>query len=450
VLPRTVELLFVVLVGITAALSVVLWQSARWDPITKTSLRVLVAFLALSYLARPLAVLWDKPSWPSPHPLADYRLVWIGYGEGLVRVLTPVAVGLAAGVVTLSLGRRWAERHVGVVSRQRAPWRPEWSAALVCTFMVGWAGRLLSERLPLLDSLAAFATPSLCLLIVFAGWRRSAVGTLMIVPACLGELAWAVHTASKSPITAILFAGLLWAVIDTDRRTRHRAYAVAGALGLAIFFIVQPLKGAYESHAETYSTHFRGPAGDLALTLLRRSDMISAVTDAESTAKPASFQPKHYAQRLVAGLLPDGALVGSAVPTSGVVWTRDLRAASNPHQYLDLSLAEGPVAEGLVVGGRAGAIVASVVMMIALLMASRGVASSSIFVRCICGLLLFSTTLFERGPLALAEGIGEGVQFAVVASGIVLLLRAGWSNRSAEPLELQELRLRSSVDGGRG
>jgi hypothetical protein len=63
---------------------------------------------------------------------------------------------------------------------------------------------------------------------------------------------------------------------------------------------------------------------------------------------------------------------------------------------------------------------------------------------------LFSTTLFERGPLALAEGIGEGVQFAVVASGIVLLLRAGWSNRSAEPLELQELRLRSSVDGGRG
>lgn len=107
----------------------------------------------------------------------------------------------------------------------------------------------------------------------------------------------------------------------------------------------------------------------------------------------------------------------------GARWGNEVRVLSRPGTEAGANLAEGPVAEGWVVAGWAGVAVSLLALFVLTIMVARILGSNSIFLA-VLGLALTSQPyLFERGALAAAEGIGKGLQVAVVAGLVLAFLR---------------------------
>jgi hypothetical protein len=442
--------MWVALVAIAGLLATLVWLARECGVVMRTSAFVMAGFWSLAFLGRPLAVYLDQPSSPSLNPLADYRLAWFGYEEGLKQVLTIVAMGLGMSVIILALLRR-----TKVARAQPSVWQPYWSATLATALALGWVGRSMEPFWSPMGLLAILVTPSLALLVCFANWTRTPFRVVLILLAAAGEAGWSVLAESKTPIVALLLALLIWATRSLSVHSRRLAYICMTFLVLTVFVAIQPLKGAYFNDANRYSSHFTGPVGDFAMTVLTRTDLISAVTDAVSTARPPSFAPGAYVARVGRGLTPDH-LVSKGDDPSGLVWTRDLRAATNPKQFLGVSLADGPIAEGYVLGGIAGVLALSAIMMIATILLCAGISAKSLWIRCLCAMVVFGPTLYERGPLGLSEVVGKGLQYAVVVAVLIpfakaivskshfLTPRALQAFRNERPLRVHS----GSTDGG--
>jgi hypothetical protein len=301
-------------------------------------------------------------------------------------------------------------------------WPNDWISALYLAVALGWLGRLTDSLVPSIGLLAVVVTPSLASIVAFSDWHKSYLKTALVIALGVGEGLWSTETASKTPLIALILALVMWAARILPKRPRSLVYLVLAVGVVGVFVVLQPIKGAYTSSSAQFSEHFSGRVGDVTLTVLHRTDLVTAITDATSTPRPRDYRLQAYASRLVGGLLPDQALTGRAV-NAGQVWTMEMRAPSNPKQFLGVSLAEGPIAEGYVVGGVAGAIILSGFLMFLTILSASGLTVGPLWIRGLCAMIVFGSTLFERGLLGFAEMAGKGLQYSCLLAILLLVVR---------------------------
>ncbi|WP_431970410.1 hypothetical protein [Nocardia sp. bgisy134] len=401
--------------------------AAAWIPgVVRVFVIAQAAFWSLSYIARPLVLLAVRPQPHYGDNVPDPRLAELGYDRGIALVLDHVVFGLwvyAALVVAYAV---WA--------RNRPPAAPALAgdpdliptlvtmyalgllgrAAAVATGAVGNAGDVTSAN-PILSFVSILATVASLGLIVFARPARPETAALVVGALLAGELAWTAVVESKTPImgaamaVAIRFALSGW--------TRAKAFGVAGigVLGIGGFGWLQSFKTTELAKAEAALIDSDYPTGMRPfLSILRRFDLLEAATDAYLHGPGYWLTPGEVLNNAVLSLVP-AQLLGTQKFQSGTAWAQDVRGASVDMSKVSVSLAEGNLNEGYVLGGYTGVLVCAL-FTFALLLAWARALSSRLFPVVVLGLAITgSSALFERGILGSMENLGKFLQAAVLA-----------------------------------
>ncbi|MGV9817257.1 hypothetical protein [Nocardia xishanensis] len=401
--------------------------AAAWIPgVVRVFVIAQAAFWSLSYIARPLVLLAVRPQPHYGDNVPDPRLAELGYDRGIDLVLDHVVFGLwvyAALVVAYAVWARGRPRAapalagdpdliptlvtmyaLGLLGR----------AAAVATGAVGSAGDVTSAN-PILSFVSILATVAALGLIVFARPARPEVAVLVVGMLLAGELAWTAVVESKTPImgaamaVAIRFALSGW--------TRVKAFGVAGigVLGIGGFGWLQSFKTTELAKAEAALIDSDYPPGVRPfLSILRRFDLLEAATDAYFHGPGYWLTPGEVLNNAVLSLVP-AQLLGTQKFQSGTAWAQDVRGASVDMSKVSVSLAEGNLNEGYVLGGYTGVLVCAL-FTFALLLAWAWALSSRLFPVVVLGLAVTgSSALFERGILGSMENLGKFLQAAVLA-----------------------------------
>ncbi|WP_029900192.1 hypothetical protein [Nocardia brasiliensis] len=394
------------------------------------------AFWSLSYLGRPLVLLHVQPEPHYGDNVPDPRLAEFGYDRGIALVLEHVVFGLwiyAGLVVAYAL---WARQQPP--PPQPALTRdPDFVPTLAAMYGVGLCGRAASVATgsiggagdvdsadPILSFVAILATIAALGLIIFIRPAQPKTTALIIGGLLLGELAWTAVVESKTPIIgaalaiAIRFAILGWT------KTKACSVAAIGVLGIGGFGWLQSLKQTEVAKAEAAVIDSGyPPLVQPFLSILRRFDLLEAATDAYFHGPGLWLTPTEALRHAATSLIP-GQLLGSQKFQSGTAWAQDVRGASVDMTKVSVSLAEGNLNEGYVLGGYAGVLVCAV-FTFALLLAWAAALHSRFFPIVVLGLAMTgASALFERGILGSMENLGKFLQAAVLAWLISLLVRA--------------------------
>ncbi|QIS03624.1 hypothetical protein F5X71_16010 [Nocardia brasiliensis] len=393
------------------------------------------AFWSLSYLARPLVLLRVQPEPHYGDNVPDPRLAEFGYDRGIALVLEHVVFGLwiyAGLVVGYAL---WARRQPPPAPPALTT-DPDFVPILAAMYGVGLSGRAASVATgsiggagdvdsanPILSFVAILATIAALGLIIFIRPARPRSTALIIGGLLLGELAWTAVVESKTPIIgaalaiAIRFALLGWT------RTKAVSVAAIGVLGIGGFGWLQSLKQTEVAKAEAAVIDSGyPPLVQPFLSILRRFDLLEAATDARFHGPGGWLTPAEALRHAVTSLVPSQ-LLGTQKFQSGTAWAQDVRGASVDMTKVSVSLAEGNVNEGYVLGGYAGVLVCAV-FTFALLIAWARALHARLFPIVVLGLAMTgASALFERGILGSMENLGKFLQAAVFAWLISLLVR---------------------------
>ncbi|WP_069160971.1 hypothetical protein [Nocardia altamirensis] len=431
----------VLLIGL--ALATIVAAASTIPGVVRVFLIAQAAFWSLSYLARPIVLLWVQPEPHFGDNVPDPRLAQFGYDRGIALVLEHVVVGLWVYAGLVVAYAFWIRRHppaaqpaltsdpnfvptlaamyaVGLLGR----------AATVATGATGGAGDVESAN-PILSFVAILATIAALGLIIFVRPATTRLTVLIIGGLLLGELAWTAVVQSKTPIIgaalaiAIRFAILGW--------TKRKAVSVAaiGVLGVAAFGWLQSLKQTEYAKAEAAVTDSGyPPIVQPFLSILRRFDLLEAATDAYYHGPGFWLTPAEALRHAMLSLIP-AQLLGTSKFQSGTAWAQDVRGASVDMTKVSVSLAEGNLNEGYVVGGYPGVVVCACFTFVLLLFWAKAL-YSRLFPVAVLGLALTgASALFERGILGSMENLGKFLQAAVLAWLISLLVRE--YRRRAEP-----------------
>jgi hypothetical protein len=432
------------LAATAAALITMAAAAARLPGVARVFLLTQVLYWSFSYLARPLVLLWVQPSPGYADPLADPRLADIGYDHGITMVLQPVVIGLwvyAALVVGYAL---WIRDRANARRPDPAA-DPHLVPTLFTVFALGMLGRFavlatgnagaagdVESSNPVLSSVAALATVSSIGLIVYYRSPERARTAIVIGGLLLVQLQWTAAVQSKSPIMgaalalAVRFALCGW--------TRRRVVGIAALAVVAIggFGWLQSLKlseGGQEASAVADAQY---PAViQPFLSILRRFDLLAAATDAYYMGGRPWLSAGEALRYMLESLVP-AQLLGSDKFRSGTAWAEQVRGSSVDMTRVQVSLAEGNINEGYVLGGYAGVIVAVVFIFGLLLVASWALRSRHVVVITLGLTVIGAPVLFERGLLGSAEVLGKSVQIAVVIWIVDMTVRE-LRRRSAGP-----------------
>ncbi|WP_405163586.1 hypothetical protein OG203_00215 [Nocardia sp. NBC_01499] len=431
---------------IALALATIAVAATTIPGVARVFLIAQAAFWSLSYLARPLVLLLVQPEPHFGDNVPDPRLAQIGYDRGIALVLHHIVFGLwiyAGLVVAYAL---WARRHpplrlpaltndpdfvptlvamygVGLLGR----------AAAVATGTIGSAGDVDSAN-PILAFVAILATIAALGLIIFVRPERTALTYLIIGGLLLGELVWTAVVQSKTPIIgaamaiAVRFAILGW--------TKAKAVSVAAiaVLGIGGFGWLQSLKQTNYAKAESALVDSSyPPVVQPFLSILRRFDLLEAATDAYYHQPGLWLTPTEALQHALSSLVP-AQLLGTAKFQSGTAWAQDVRGASVDMSKVSVSLAEGNLNEGYVLGGYVGVVICAAFTFLLLLAWAKAL-YSRFFPIVILGLAMTgASALFERGILGSMENLGKFLQAAVLSWLIMLLVREYRRRTRSEPL----------------
>ncbi|WP_378742134.1 hypothetical protein [Nocardia brasiliensis] len=435
---------------IALALATIVVAATTIPGVARVFLIAQAAFWSLSYLARPLVLLWVRPEPRYGDNVPDPRLAEFGYDRGIALVLEHVAFGLwvyAGLVVAYAL---WARRRpraelpalsgdpdfvptlaamygVGLFGR----------AASIATGTVGGAGEVDSAN-PILSFVAILATISALGLIIFVRPSRPATTGLIIGGLLLGELAWTAVVESKTPIigaalaVAIRFAILGWT------RTKAVSVAAIAVLGIGGFGWLQSLKQTEYAKAEAALTDSSyPPLIQPFLSILRRFDLLEAATDAYYHGPGFWLTPAEALRNAVTSLVPSQ-LLGTAKFQSGTAWAQEVRGASVDMTKVSVSLAEGNLNEGYVLGGYPGVAVCAGFTFLLLLAWAKALYSRYYPVVVLGLAMTGSSALFERGILGSMENLGKFLQAAVLGWLISLLVREYRRRTRPEPPPVTE------------
>lgn len=393
-----------------------------------------VAYWTIAYTARPLVLLWVQPRPHYGDDLADARLALMGYDHGIAEVLQPVAFGLWVYAVMVVTYAVWARNRPSA-----APVRtdPDLIRTLLAVYVIGnlarAAGLLAGQAgsagevesanpvLSLVAALGGIGALGLILFLRLPHLRATALtlGCLLAV-----ELAWAISVESKTPIIAATLAvGIRFALLGWTRR-RTLGVVVLAVLGVTGFGWLQSFKLTDEAKASAATLDAQYPTVvQPFLSVLRRFDLLQAATDAHFMSGRPWLTGDEILTAAWQSLVPS-VLLGEDKMQAGTAWASQVRGSSVDMTTVSVSLAEGSVNEGNVLGGRVGIVLVMLFSVTVLLLAARALHSRHVLIIVLGVIVTTSPILYERGFLGSMEVIGKGLQIAVAVWAVDLALRA--------------------------
>lgn len=436
----TTEVLLIALALVTIA------AAATTIPgVARVFLIAQAAFWSLSYVARPVVLLWVQPEPHFGDNVPDPRLAQIGYDRGIALVLQHVVFGLwvyAGFVVAYAF---WARRHPPV-KLPSLTGDPNFVPTLAAMYGVGLLGRAASygsgsigsagdveSANPILAFVAILATIAALGLIIFIRPESTRTTWLLIGGLLLGELAWTAIVESKTPIIGAAMAiAVRFAILGWTKRKAVSVAAIA-VLGIGGFGWLQSLKQTQYAKAESSLTDSGyPPIVQPFLSILRRFDLLEAATDAYYHQPGFWLTPAEALQHATYSLIPSQ-LLGTTKFQSGTEWAMEVRGASVDMTKVSVSLAEGNLNEGFVLGGYPGVVVCAAFTFLLLLAWAKAL-YSRFFPVVVLGLAMTgASALFERGILGSMENLGKFLQAAVLAWLISLVVREYRRRTHTEP-----------------
>lgn len=421
-----------ILAATAAALITMAVAAVRLPGVVQVFVLAQVAYWSLSYLARPLVLLWVQPPPGFADNIADPRLAAIGYDHGIAVVMQPVVIGLwvyAALIVGYAV---WMRDRAIVAATDPHHLVP----TLVTAFVLGMLGRFaavaagdagaageVESSNPILDTVAALAAVGAVGLIVHyrSPDRRRAVVVLGGV--LLAQLHWTVVTQSKSPIMGAALALAVRFAVQGWTRRRVGGVAALSVVAIAGFGWLQSLKMSEGARAVAAFSEAQYPAVvQPFMSILRRFDLLAAATDAYYMGG-RSWLPADEVLRFTLESLVPSQLLASEKFHSGTAWAAQVRGSSVDMTRVSVSLAEGNINEGYVLGGYAGVIVAVLFTFGLLLFAAWALRARHVAFITLGLTVIGAPVLFERGILGSAEVLGKSLQIAVLIWIIDLTVR---------------------------
>lgn len=419
--------------------------AAAWVPsVARVFIIAQAAFWSLSYLARPLVLLAVQPEPHYGDNVPDPRLAELGYDRGIALVLHHVVFGLWVYAILIVGYAIWSRRHP-IPAAPAMSANPDFVPALATIYVIGLLGRGASYATgsighagdvdsanPILNFVGILATVAALGLIIFIRPTRPRTTALLIGALLAGELMWTVVVESKTPILgAALAVAVRFAILGWTKAKVVGVLAIA-VLGIGGFGWLQSFKTTESGKAEAVMiSSAYPPTVRPFLSILRRFDLLEAATDAYYHGTGYWLTPTEEFRHAALSLIPTQ-LLGAPKFQSGTAWADDIRGASVDMTRVQVSLAEGNVNEGYVIGGYTG-IVVSVGFTFLLLLAWAKALYSRYFPVVVLALALTgASSLFERGILGSMEALGKFLQAAVLATLIYLAVKE--YRRRAKPL----------------
>jgi hypothetical protein len=235
----------------------------------------------------------------------------------------------------------------------------------------------------------------------------------------LGELIWSVLFSSKTPIIGFATVVIVYFSILGFNKSRLTITALLALVTFFVFPLIQNLKStevaSKVAQVDTYYPLWSQPL----LPILRRFDLLSAVTDATYYRDTSWLRPVVYFGQLFANLLPQQ-LLGYDKIGAGSYWSISVRSSSTGYVNPDVSLAEGPIAEGLMLSGIAGVLFSMLVLVCAVVSISHLLYYGKTLGFTVAAIFLSFPVLFERGSLGISEYLGKALQVWL----LVVVIRA--------------------------
>ncbi|MFQ6392884.1 hypothetical protein ACLMAJ_05495 [Nocardia sp. KC 131] len=414
--------------------------AAAWVPgVTRVFVIAQAAFWSLSYVARPVVLLVVKPDPHYGDNVPDPRLAEYGYDDIIALVLRHVVFGMWVYAVLIVGYAIWSRRRSSAVGVAREPAivaDPDFIPALTAIYVVGVFGRGatmaagatgkagdVDSANPILNFVAILGTVAALGLIIFARPARQATTVLLLGGLLVMELGWTVVTESKTPILgAALAVAVRFAIVGWTKGKAVGVMVIA-VLGIGGFGWLQSFKSTEFAKSESaLANSSYPPTVQPFLSILRRFDLLEAATDAYYHGPGFWVAPGEVIQHAALTLIPTQ-LLGVQKFQSGTAWANDVRGSSVDMTTVSVSLAEGNVNEGYVLGGYTGVVV-SVAFTFVLLLAWAKSLHSRYFPIVVLGLAMTgASALFERGILGSMEALGKFVQSAVLAWLIYLVVK---------------------------
>jgi hypothetical protein len=450
-------------VALIACALATLAVAAAWVPgVARVFIIAQAAFWSLSYVFRPVVLLVVQPEPHYGDNVPDPRVAEYGYDAAIALVLRHVVFGLWVYAL-LVVGYAIWSRHHRVEREPAIAADPDFIPALVAIYVVGALGRAASMATgatgkagevdsanPILNFVAILGTVAALGLIIFARPARQLTTVLLLGGLLAVELGWTVVVESKTPIlgaalaVAVRFAILGW--------TKAKAVGVTtiAVLGVGGFGWLQSFKTTEVAKSESALINSDYPTTvQPFLSILRRFDLLEAATDAYYHGPGFWLTPDEVVRHASLSLIP-GQLLGVQKFQSGTAWANDVRGASVDMTRVSVSLAEGNVNEGYVIGGYPG-VVFCVAFTFVLLLALAKSLYSRFFPLVVLGLAMTgASTLFERGILGSMEALGKFLQAAVLAWFIYLLVKEYRRRASPPPIPPPEHRAALAITAKRG
>ncbi|MEG8181049.1 hypothetical protein GZH49_21260 [Nocardia terpenica] len=434
---------------VAGALAVIAIAGFRLRGPIRVLLVAQAATWALSYLARPLVLLWVRPEPQYGDNVPDPRLASIGYDTGIAVVLKPVVFGLwlyagllVAYVIWYRLRRSGDARPPVPFAHDAVFARTLWvlygigtlgRLAAVATGNNGRAGELESPNaiLNLVDLLATLGALGL---IVYSRPATPRGTALLLGALTCGELLWTAAVQSKTPIMGAALAIAVRCAMTGWTRAKVVGVVAIAVLAVGGFGWLQSLKATDSAKTELAVADSAYPAQVRPfLSLLRRFDGLEAATDAYYAGPHSWLTPEQVLTHSAQSLIPTQ-LLGAAKFQSGAAWATEVRGRSVDMSTVSVSLAEGNINEGYVLGGYAGVTIGVSVTFVVLLLWERALYTPHV-APTVFGLALNEVpVLLERGMLGTVETIGKYLQAMVLVWVIYLVIEEYRRQRAGAPV----------------
>ena len=392
-----------------------------------------VAYWSLSYISRPFVLLWVQPRVGFADNIADPRLAVLGYDQGVADVMKPVVFGLWAYAVIVVGYAIWQRNHA---EPRAVPASPDLVATLATVYVLGMIGRAaaylngtagsagdVQSGNALLSFVAALAAVGALGLIIFLRLPDRRLTVAVIGGLLCVELLWTVAVQSKTPILSAAMAIAIRFAFSGWSRTRVVGISVISIVGISAFGWLQSLKQSESARSASAIIDAQyPPAVQPFLSLLRRFDLLESATDAYYMAGRDWLSSGQVVRYAAESLVPAQLLPGEKFH-SGTAWANQVRGTSVDMTTVSVSLADGNINEGFVLGGYTGVIVGVLFTFGLLLFGVRALQSRHVMLMAVGLAITAAPVLFERGILGSMEVVGKSLQLAVLLWGIDLLVR---------------------------
>jgi hypothetical protein len=412
--------------AVTAILLVLVGISKGYKAPARALLYFQVFYWAFGYVARPLVLLIVNPEPKLNDSLADPRLASLGYDASMPIVFQPILVGLCFYVSIVWLMRARANIWL---SKSLENWTGQlrFETWHVVAIVLGWAARFLFlfEGKGTFSS-AVFETFALVTYVGLAGVLRyyiqqTRIPFVLIGILGVGEFAWSALSSSKTPVLIFVVLTLVFLSTAKSSLRKGRFTALIGLLGSVTFTLVQSLKlSGIAEKIDAANSSYPAVVQPI-MPFLRRFDLFSAATDAAFFNSSRWLSLSEYFQQSVMNLVPQQ-LLGISKLGSGTDWSITVRSASLGIQNYEVSLADGFIAEGYLLGGLTGVVILAVPLYFCLIFTATRIFSNSVPQFTIAAVILTAPVLFERGFLAMTELLGKAVQVALLVVVIIWLV----------------------------